>query len=161
MPSLLLYSTNVFLKFLIQQRFRNDTHYVWCSETFDVTTQPRYSLTSLVAPSSDPAEIYRQLKVDIRSNDRHSPKISAQKASLTSLAIIWEQAGQISVDDKDEIIYMVANASFDNWRPLLYVIPRSPVESRLKVVPIHKRASYGAEYILEDLKREEFDILEF
>lgn len=145
MPSPLIYSTNAFLKFLIQQKFRNDSHYVWCSENFDVTTQPRYSLTSLVAPSSDPAEIYRQLKLDIKNKDRHSQKINAQKASLTSLAIIWELAGEIKVDDKDEIIYMVANASFDDWRPLLYVIPRSLVESRLKVVPIDKASKlwYG------------------
>jgi hypothetical protein len=55
---------------------------------------------------------------------------------------------------------MVTNATFDDWRPLLYIIPRSLVETRLKVVPIHKRASFGDEFIVEDLRRSEFDLIE-
>jgi len=55
---------------------------------------------------------------------------------------------------------MVTNATFDDWRPLLYIIPRDLVASRLKVVPIHKRASFGDEFIVEDLKRGEFDVIE-
>ena len=31
----LLYSTNTLLKFIIQQRFRGDIHWVWCSEVLD------------------------------------------------------------------------------------------------------------------------------
>jgi hypothetical protein len=160
MPPPLLYSTNVFLKFLIQQKFRNDEHYVWCSDSFDALTGAKYSVGSLVAPSANPAEIYRQLRLDIQNKDRHSFKINAQKASLTSLAIDWEASGVISSDNKDEIIFMVTNASFDDWRPLLYIIPRSLVELRIKTVPIHKRASFGDEFILEDLRRPEFDVIE-
>lgn len=160
MPPPLLYSTNVFLKFLIQQKFRNDEHYVWCSDNFDATTGGKYSASSLVAPSSNPAEIYRQLKLDIHNKDRHSYKINAQKASLTSLAIDWEANGDINSDNKDEIIFMVTNAAFDDWRPLLYLIPRSLVEPRIKTVPIHRRASFGDEFIVEDLRRDEFDVIE-
>lgn len=155
-----MYSTNVFLKFLIQQRFRNDKHYVWCSDCFDATTQPRYSASFLVAPSSNPAEIYRQLKLDVQNKDRHSSKINAQKASLTALAIHWEKTSEISSDENEEIVFMVNNASFDDWRPLLYVVPSHLVKDRLKTVPIDKRASYGVEYIIEDLQRYEFDIIE-
>jgi hypothetical protein len=160
MPPPLLYSTNVFLKFLIQQKFRNDEHYVWCSESFDATTGARYSAGSMIAPSSNPAEIYRQLKLDIQNHDRHSYKINAQRASLTSLAIDWETSGAISSDIKAEIVFMVTNATFDDWRPLLYIIPRNLVETRLKAVPIHKRASFGDEFIVEDLRRDEFDVIE-
>lgn len=160
MPPPLLYSTNVFLKFLIQQKFRNDIHYVWCSDCFDAAASPRYSLTSQVAPSANPAEIYRQLKLDIKNKDRHSYKINAQKASLTSLAIDWEGKGEITSEQKDEIIFMVTNAAFDDWRPLIYIIPRELVAGRLKVVPISKRASFGDEFIVEDLKPNEFDLIE-
>src|SRR6266850_3807430 len=146
MPPPLLYSTNVFLKFLIQQKFRNDEHYVWCSDSFDALASAKYSVGSLVAPSANPAEIYRQLRLDIQNKDRHSYKISAQKASLSSLAIDWEANGEITSDIKDEIIFMVTNATFDDWRPLLYLIPRSLVEPRIKMVPIHKRASFGDEF---------------
>ena len=34
----------------------------------------------------------------------HNAKITAQKASLKSLAIKWESIGEISTDQKDEII---------------------------------------------------------
>lgn len=160
MPPPLLYSTNVFLKFLIQQKFRNDEHYVWCSDTFDAATHAMYSVRALVAPSANPADIYRQLKLDVQNNDRHSAKINAQKASLTALAIAWEANGEVSHDQKEEILFMITNASFGDWRPLIYIIPRQPVESRMKVVPIHQRASFGDEFIIEDLKRPEFDLIE-
>jgi hypothetical protein len=80
--------------------------------------------------------------------------------SLKNLALIWESNGEISTDEKAEIIYMVDNASFDDWRPLIYVIPRATVETRLQVVPPDKRASKGMEYIITDLERQEFDIIE-
>jgi len=100
------------------------------------------------------------LKLDIEKQDRHSYKINAQKASLTALAIHWETNGTIGSNDKDEIIFMVTNATFDDWRPLLYLIPRNLVEPRTKTVPIHRRASFGDEFILEDLRRNEFDVIE-
>lgn len=156
----LLYSTNVLLKLLIQERFRGDVHYVWCSESFDSQTVGRYSLLSQVAPSSNPADIYRELKSAVQRNDQHCHKINEQKMSFKSLAVAWATAGEISVEEKDEIIYMVDNATFDNWRPLVYVIPRAMVESRLQVVPVNLRASFGQEYIINDLLRHEFDIIE-
>lgn len=161
MSTQLLYSTNVFLKYYIQMKFRLDVHYVWCSKHFDSNALHRYALGAGTARTSNPAEIYRQLKLDIENEDWQSLKINAQKASLTKLAIDWEQRGEINKDVRDEIIYMVDKASFKSWRPLLYVIPRNPVATRLKLVPIHQRASYEEEYILDDLKRSEFDIIEF
>jgi hypothetical protein len=160
MPTPVLYSTNTFLKFHIQERFRKCIHYVWCSESFDNAKLGAYSGASLIAPSSNPAEIYRQLKLDVERADRHSAKIIAQRASLNSLAVDWEANGDITVDEKNEIIYMAKNASFIEWRPLIYVIPRQTVAARLKLVAPDKRASLGLEYIIDDLQRDEFDIIE-
>jgi hypothetical protein len=160
MPPLLLYSTNVFLKLLIQERFRGDVHYIWCSEYFDSKSLPRYSSSSLIAPSSNPADIYLELRRAVHGKDRHCLKINEQKLSLKSLAITWEASGEISTDNKEEIIYRVDTADFDDWRPLLYIAPRDLVQSRLQVVPPSKRASFGLEYIIPDLKRSEFDIIE-
>jgi hypothetical protein len=80
--------------------------------------------------------------------------------SLTSRAIEWEKSGLISTADKDDIIYMVNNAAWDHWRPLIYVIPRLPVEKRLVLVPMSGRAGIGNEYTIADLKRSEFEIIE-
>ncbi len=62
--------------------------------------------------------------------------------------------------DKEEIIYMTDNATFDEWRPLIYITPRILVESRLKLVPPTNRASLAPEYVITDLRRDEFDIIE-
>jgi len=156
----LLYSTNVLLKLLIQERFRGDIHYVWCSESFDSQSLARYSLGSHIAPTSNPADIYRELKSAVQRKDQHCYKINEQKGSLKSLAVAWKTNGDISIQEEDEITYMVDNASFDDWRPLIYVIPRALVEPRLQVVPANKRASFGPEYIITDLQRHEFDIIE-
>lgn len=90
----------------------------------------------------------------------HNAKIISQKASLQSLAILWESQGDITPNERDEIIYMVTTASFEHWRPLLYVIPRSLVEPRLMTVPIKNRGGFGEEYIISDLTRHEFDLIE-
>jgi hypothetical protein len=110
--SLLLYSTNVYLKQYIQRSYRGDIHYVWCSEQFDSGRAGAYTTAALVAPSSDPADIYRELKKDVKGHDKHSAKISSQKVTLIRLAEEWFNAGQLSQNDRDEILYMVNNADF-------------------------------------------------
>jgi hypothetical protein len=145
---------------MIQERFRGDIHYVWCSELCDSKSAGVYSSAALIPPSSNPADIYRELQRDVKGKDKHSAKISEQKMSLLKLAVDWENAKEISSDERDEIIYLTEHASFDEWRPLLYVIPSEPVKSRLKLVPPAKRAGFGVEYIIEDLKRFEFDTVE-
>ncbi|MCX5890870.1 MAG: hypothetical protein NTY36_15700 [Deltaproteobacteria bacterium] len=156
-----LYSTNVYLKLIIQERFYGDLHYAWCSENFDCTTIGRYTHRSMVAPSSNPADIFKDLQQAVRRLDQHNGKILEQKTSIKSLAIKHNGEGTISDKDKDEIIYLVDNSPFENWRPLLYIIPYAPIVGRLEEVPIHLRASLGMEYIIKDLTRNEFDIIEF
>lgn len=161
MSSPILYSTNTYIKMIIQQRYRGDSHYVWCSDCFDRTKQSAYGFASIAAPSSDPFLIYQQLKSDAGRSDKHSAKITEQKLTLTKLAAEWEKDCSISSGQAEEIVYMADTADFNWWRPLLYVIPRDKVMSRLAEVHISKRASLGMEYIIPDLKRDEFDIVEF
>jgi hypothetical protein len=160
MGTILLYSTNVFLKLMIQERYMGDVHYAWCSEEFDSAKTSAYSSASLVPPSSNPVDIFRDLRRDVQKQDRHSVKINQQKVSLTNRAIDWEKDGKISTIQKDEIIYMVANAGWDHWRPLVYIIPRLSVQPRLTAVPINLRAGFGNEYVVPDLKRSEFEVIE-
>src|SRR5215510_13966825 len=143
-----LYSTNPFLKLLIQEQFRKDIHYVWCSEHFDAKKVAAYSLGSLVAPSSNPADIYREVRRDIEGGDSHSAKIKGWRASLLGLAIEWEMKGEIQAFEKNEIAYMIDKAPLAQWRPLIYVIPRTLVVSRLQLVAPALRAGLGLEYII-------------
>lgn len=156
----LLYATVTFMKFRIQRDYRNDVHYVWCSEHFDSKKLGAYAPGSRIARSADPAAVYRELDEDVKTGDLHSAKIASQRATLKELAIEWEAAGEITKDEKEEIIYMVDYEPIQEWRPLLYLIPRILVMDRLELVPIQERASREKEYIIRDLHRSEFEIIE-
>ena len=160
MSSLFLYSTNVYLKLLIQEKYRNNLHYVWCSDCFDSTKLSSYTLGSLGAPSSNPVDIYRDLKRDLERSDLHSAKIRDQKASFKGLAVQWQQAKEITKLEEQEIVYLVDSASAQLWRPLIYVISRPLVQPRLQIVPLAQRASMADEFIVPDLARSEFDLVE-
>jgi hypothetical protein len=160
-PAHVLYSTNVFLKHVIQERFRRDLHWVWCSDVFDPTTSSRYSASSHIPPSSSPAEIYRTLKADVNRGDLHSAKIKEQRANFCRLAVRWLKSGEITEDDKNTIVYWAKAADLQLWRPVIYVIPTAPILSRLQVVPAKHRAGLlGMEYVISDLRRSEFDLIE-
>ena len=148
------------MKFRIQRDYRNDVHYVWCSEHFDSTKLSAYAPGSRTARSADPAAVYWELAEDVRTGDLHSAKIASQRATLKELAIDWEAAGEITKDEKEEIIYMVDYEPIQEWRPLLYLIPRILVTDRLELVSIKERASREKEYIIRDLQRSEFEIIE-
>jgi hypothetical protein len=156
----MLYSTNVFLKLILQEKYQRDLHYAWCSDHWDSQALSRYAISSQVAPSANPADIFREIKRDVDRGDLHSPKLAAQKASFIARAHEWEKAGSITRSDREDIIYMVEHATSKDWRPLVYVIRRDAVAARLQVVPAHQRAGLGDEYIIPDLARSEFDILE-
>lgn len=163
MGHVLLYSVNCFLKHNIQTRYQGDKHYVWCSESHDSMSPGALTPGAVpVPPTSNPAEIYRSLKRDVENEDKHSYKITEQRASLTRLARNWHKSGLISLNDRNDIIYAVKSVGFREWRPLLYIIPRALVQTRLQVVPLHRRAHpLAVEYIIPDLLRSEFEIIEW
>ncbi len=160
--SKLLYSTNAWISWYLNRNFNNDTHYVWCSPVFDGRTAGGFDPASLVAPSSNPAEIWHQLRRDSEKHDRHSDKIAGLGKTWKALAAQWAVDGRITADDRDEMIEIVDKASFDLWRPLIYIVPIDGVlpESRIERVKWGERAALGPEYRIRDLKGGEFDIME-
>lgn len=156
----LLYSTNPYLKFFINMKFYDDVHYVWCSEHFNSELLGAYTIGRRIPASSNPSGIYRRLKQDVESKDDHSAKIAEQRASYLALAEKFKREGRIEEEIQEEISYIVKEATFDDWRPLIYVIPRDLVTSRMQLVPVERRAGFGDEYIVPDLARAEFDIVE-
>ena len=159
--SLLLYSTNPWLKYYLNEEYRGRRHYVWCSEYFDSEMLGRLDYRTLVPPTSTPRAIFEDLKTAVLRGDQHNARIQGWKASLPALAIEWAAAGEISDDAKEEIVFHANGTNPNVWRPLLYVIPAAPVRDRARLVAPAHRAGIGPEYIIEDLHRSEFDILEF
>jgi hypothetical protein len=156
----LLWSTNTFLKHLIQQTFANDRHYVWCSPVFEGAALAKYAIGANQPSSSDPASIYRGLHLAVRSGDAKYDKILSQKKTLKARAVKWANDGLIDNEQRDEIFAMIKHAQIVDFRPLLYVIPYPPVASRVKVVPLPKRSGHQREYVITDLASNEFHIIE-
>jgi len=157
----LLYSTNPLMAYQIMETYRGGKHRVWCSEVFDARRTDPLSVTALVPPSSNPAELYRDARDAIKRGDRHYLRIELHRTKLAALAVQWELMGEITGDQSREIQYMVKHAPLEQWRPLLYLIPKAGVVSKTTLVPPDKRAGGGPEYIVEDLTRPEFDVIEF
>ena len=112
-------------------------------------------------PSSDPCAIYKDLAVAIANSDSHNAKITQQRASLMALAVDFATKNTISEEDRDTIIAMVQRAPLMDFTPHLYVIPCQAVAARAQFVPPDRRAGSEPEWIIPDLRRDEFDILEF
>lgn len=157
---IVLWSTTCHLKFVVQERFYG-THYCWCSPVFEAAALGRYEVGSKQARSSDPATIYRDLYNFQRSPERHDTKVASFRKSILEVALRKRESHEIDDITMGRIAAMVRNASTDDWRPILYVIPFAGLERRIHLVDIEDAASSEPEYIINDLGRDEFEPLEF
>jgi hypothetical protein len=158
-PHLLLYSTNTYLKFRIQDSYRG-SFFAWCSPFFDVRKLGSYSEGAGQPSSSDPYAIYVDLRNAVEKADKHNVKIGGQKKTILGVAAKWTRDSLIAEEESQEIALRVSRASFKEWRPIIYVIPAAALGQRVKSVHFSKCASLEREYIIEDLRRQEFDIIE-
>jgi hypothetical protein len=143
-------------------KYLNGEHFVWCSESYDPGAAATGSASASVAPSASPRTIFDVLHDDCAKEERHSALINGYRKTFKRLATDWLSAGRINKDEFDEIVAVVKGPSWRIWRPVLYVIPRAPIElaGRLHSVPYRRRASYGAELLIKDLVPKEFDLIE-
>jgi hypothetical protein len=158
----ILYSTNPFFSIDVARRYRGERFYAWCSEVFSEGQQAGNAPSSMVAASSDPMTIYEQLHRAVSSEDRNDKRIQGYKKTFRRLASAWLDGGEITQEQHDEIKAACNQTRWRMRRPLLYVIPRAPVEAagRLQLVPVNRRAGPGNEFIIPDLAPPEFDIIE-
>lgn len=150
----ILYSVNTKIKFLISERYYNQIHYVWCAPYFDISRKvnPR---------SSNPIRIYNELKEAVSSNDHHSAKIEQNKLGLLRDAKANLLKGVISEGSYEQIEEIVKNMSdINDFIPIVYVIPTKGIEDLIKEVPIKMKANpFSQEFIIEELPRDKFDII--
>jgi len=101
------------------------------------------------------------LHADIRAHDRHSAKIEQNRNGLRNGVQSKRAAGVITEAQVAEINAIIDAAELREFRPLLYVIPYSPIVNLLKPVAISERASlYHEEYLIEQLPRFLFEVVE-
>jgi hypothetical protein len=156
----ILYSTNTWLAYKIAEDFYRQHHYVWCTPVFDAE-QSRHR-DSAVPPSSSPLAVYWSLLNDTKRADRHSSRIDLNKAGILRGAGVKRAAGFIDEDQEKRIQAIVRLSERTEFRPLLYVIPLGLVSKRLREPPPEdKAAPLSAEFIIDDLPRAHFDVIEF
>lgn len=160
----LLYSAGTELSYKINEIFYNDIHYVWCADRFG---SPKSGEPYNRNPSSsDPYDIYQDYNRASgnsgRVADHHSGAIDRLRIGIKKGADIKLAQGVISKDELDDIYAIVDAADRQDFSPLIYLIPFEKVETLLKKVPIDKRAHpLSDEWIIENLSKDDFDLMRF
>lgn len=151
--AMFLYSINTVLAFRIQRTYYNNIHFVWCTNKYDHGFwQPA---------SSNPLSIAQMFIQDVYSRDQHSAVIKQNRDGLKRGAMLKRKEGIIDEETENEIISLVNAADFNQFLPLLYVIPFSNVSTLCESVPKQERASYDSvEYRIRNLKRSDFDLID-
>ena len=158
--NLLYYSTNTYLSFWLSKNFYKK-FFVWCSPVFDPSKLSEYHELKKIPPSSSPFYIYNLFHNDVSSGDLHSAKIQENKAGLIRGASLHLENKTISELEYARIMSIIEQALITEFRPLVYVIPKSKVKNRVKMVEVEKTANpLSIEYQIHDLKADEFDVIE-
>ena len=159
----LLYSTNPYFAYEVAHTYLKNRQPVWCCESFDPGSIFNEAKLSMIGPSSSPRAIAKQLREAVEHEDQHSPLITRYRQEFTRMAADWSRRQMITDRQAQEIRALARQPNFRKWRPLVYLIPRQPMQDsgRLHLVPVKQRAAHGAEWEIRDLDLEECDILEW
>lgn len=150
--SFLYYSTQSSLAYLIASEFYDDTFYVYCAEVFDPPTNPG---------SSSPKNVYETLRLIVQRGDRRHPKVIDTRKALKRVARRKMNNGDITDEQYKAIKWAIDKAEARDFAPLIFLILRDTVAHRTHRVPMQQRASLSSEeYIIPDLKPDEFEILQ-
>ncbi len=134
---------------------------MWASEVFDPLAVGSGVASGLVGGrTSSPRAIFEELSADCEQEEQHSDHIKRYRRKFRSLAKTWRAANEINDLQYAEILSLLGRG-WNIFKPLLYVIPRAPIENagRLRLVEPGRRATLGPKYQIKDLMPDEFDIL--
>jgi hypothetical protein len=162
MPGPLLYSCNPFFAYDVCLKYRNQIFYAWCSEYLNADFEAGISSARFIPENSRPLWIYDYVRRAVHAEDQGNDKIKNYRKTFRSLARDWHAKGEITKAQHDEIFASVKIGSWRIWRPVIYVIPRARIEAtagRLNLAPRAARGGYGEEFIISDLRRDEFDVV--
>ena len=155
----ILYSCCTWLSYQIGQIYYGGFHYVWCAPYFD--SKSRLNPDNAVPPTSNPKDIYWNLKREVEAGDKHSAKILQNRTGIQRGADVNLKLGNITSLKHQEILDIVAAAELVDFKPLLYIIPLEPVKPIIQMAAIKDRAhALSEEYIIERLPRDMFNAID-
>lgn len=147
----ILYSTCTELAYSIAKKYYSNIHYVWCTDSFDAPLQPG---------TSNPKTLCCRYLEQIIKQDRHAFEIDNNKVGILKGARAKLENGVITEDQFKEISFKVNIAEMADFYPVIYLIDKIAVKSRLKIVEPQNAASDSSiEYIVQDLHRDEFELI--
>lgn len=147
----LLYSTVTELAYRIAQKYYNEIHYVWCTSSFDALLQPG---------SSNPRTLCNRYLDQIIKADSHAVEIDNNKAGILKGAKHKFDSCKINQHQYDEITGIVKYSKMEDFYPVIFLIHKRSAKNRSKKVLMNETASnISEEYIIEDLKRSEFEFI--
>lgn len=148
-----LYSLGTRLAYKIDNEFYSRKHFVWCTIHFHSDKQ---------APSSNPYTLAKRFLSQVLSGDRHDPFIKSNAIGILRGAKAHFENGTISPIQYNTIKQIVSLAEYKHFMPILYIIDTKKVAGRVKIVESNKKANNSSvELIVEDLKDDEFEIIDF
>lgn len=163
MPNnLLFYSANSKLSYYLSTSYYDSIFYVWCSPVFDPSTLDALDPRRRIPGSSAPCNIYKGLLKDTNEEDRHSVLIANNRNGLKRGALEKFNSNVITADELALINTLIDSASFPEFKPLLYLIPKDIVGA--KAVRVHSSVAahpLSEEYIIENLELNEFEVICF
>ncbi len=147
----LLYSTGTLLAYKISERYYRQTHFVWCTSSFDTPAQPG---------TSNPRTLCTRYLEQVMREDRHAEEINRNKVGILKGAHVKFSGGSILEKDYQEICSIVACAEYESFLPVIYIIKWQLVKKRCQLVhPGEAASDCSVEYIISDLRHGEFDLI--
>mgnify|MGYP003298382734 CR=1 FL=1 len=149
-----LFSIGTEFSYLIDKRYYDNIHYVWCTTRFHDKSQP---------VTSNPQSICKRYLEQLLSGDRHTKEINDNKAGVLRGAQAKLDAGIIDKEQYEEICQLVNLAMYDAFFPVLYIIDVKKVGSKrcIEVETSYKASDASVEYKIVDLHDGEYEIINF
>lgn len=146
-----LYSTTTLLAYKLGKRYYNDNHYVWCAPKFDAKeTNPA---------SANPIEIYKKLMTEI-NNKTLGATISKHKLGIIRGAAEMRKSGKIKKSVEQEIRAILKVAGVHEYKPVIFIIPKSKVLSIVESAPHSSKAEVlSQEFLIKELPGTSFDVI--
>ena len=104
MASGTLYSTNPWFATDVAVRYRKGNHFAWVCEYFDSRVAPPGSAAAMIAPSSNPCVIYRNLLEDTKNQDDYSLLIRGYKRTFYPIPHMTKQGGGLPLATRVRIL---------------------------------------------------------
>ena len=141
------YSCQVLLALYINKKYYKDKHYVWFSQAFNPIMN---------GDSSNPLLLYLWLDRAVKWGDVNHPKIKDLKAGLQSGVDAKYHAGEITDDEAAKLKADIASADISWFRPQILKINVDKIDEQQITT---NGALFPDEYLVEELHRDEFEII--